>query len=102
MNVEAIRKRELEEKRKYGYCHKNLVGMHLVDQGVADTRAIQISKGLQALYSAVSACDEWQLKNLIKKERHIVEMANWFAEVENLNEPTFKDRTFTKELEEQK
>ena len=99
MDKEAIRKEELEQKIQYGYCHRNLVGMYLVDKYVADTRAIEISEALRKLYSAVAQCDDWQLKNLIKEERHIVEMANWFAEVENSYEPTFKDRTFTKELE---
>ena len=50
------------------------------------------------LYSAITACDEWQLENLIKEERHIVEMANFFAKVENSFDPIFKDKTFDKEL----
>lgn len=72
----------IEQKLKYGYCNTNIVGRHLVDQGVADTRAIEISKALSHLYRAIADMDGWQLPNLIKKERHLVEMVNWYANLE--------------------
>ena len=96
--AEKARQEKLDRKRKYGYCDGNLVGMYLVDRNVADTRAIKIAEALGKLYSAITACDEWQLENLIKEERHIVEIANWFAKVENSFDPIFKDKTFDKEL----
>ena len=87
-------------EKDYGLCESSLVGRHLVDSGLADTRAIAIANALKDLWGAVCGCDDHNLHTLIKNERWIVEAANMFAwlEIESTNS-VFKNRTFDEEME---
>ena len=88
-------------EKYYGLCERSLVGRYLVDQGLADTRAIAIANALKNLWGAICECDDLNLHILMKKERWLVEAANKFAKIENAAE-TFgvKDRSFDKDLAE--
>ena len=72
----------IDEQRKYGYCVDNIVGRHLVDGGLADTRAEPIAIALRELFRAVSQCDERNLVILKNNFRWILEAANNFSNIE--------------------
>ena len=50
--------------RPYGHAHSSLIGRYLVEQGIADTRAIKMAQGLEQFMIAIACMDERNKKIL--------------------------------------
>jgi hypothetical protein len=51
--------------RPYGHAHSSLIGRYLVEQGIADTRAIKMAQGLEQFMIAIACMDERNKKILL-------------------------------------
>ncbi len=51
--------------RPYGHAHSSLIGRYLVEQGIADTRAIKMAQGLEQFMTAIACMDERNKKILL-------------------------------------
>jgi hypothetical protein len=92
--------RRLNLQLKYGYCVDTIVGRHLVDGGLADTRAVKINQALRDLFSACGECDERNLKILADKFPWILETANKFSHIENEFEKKVSGTSFNKTFDQ--
>ena len=67
--------------KDYGYCSGDKFAMYLMDKGMVDTRAKDISKAMADLYIAVCRCDNSQRRRLISDNLWILQTAQKYAEV---------------------
>ena len=80
-------KTRTESIRPYGHCHSSLIGRYLVDQGIADTRAIKMAQGLELFMTAVSCMDEHNKKRLLD----IPYFSDFFKELERIESAAFSE-----------
>ena len=73
-------KTRTESIRPYGYCHSSLIGRYLVDQGIADTRAIKMAEGLERFMTAIAFMDEHNKKMLLQ----IPYFSDFYKELERI------------------
>ena len=67
--------------KDYGYCSGDKFAMYLMDKGMVDTRAKDISKAMADLHIAVCACDNSQRRRLISDNLWILQTAQKYAEI---------------------
>ena len=67
--------------KDYGYCSGDKFAMYLMDKGMVDTRAKDISKAMADLYIAVCRCDNSQRRRLISDNLWILQTAQKYAEI---------------------
>ena len=88
INIQQPKRRGQNMKTKnnqdYGYVKGSLIGRYLVDQGVTDSRAVKLSKGLDQFINAYSFCDKRNTK-ILKELPHF---ALFIEELERLTEET--------------
>ena len=80
-------KTRTESIRPYGHCHSSLIGRYLVDQGIADTRAIKMAQGLDQFMAAISFMDERNKKILLQ----IPCFSDFFKELERIESAAFSE-----------
>ena len=71
----------MEDIKDYGVASGDRFAMYLVDKGMVDTRAKDISKAMAGLYSAVCCCDNSQRRRLISDNLWILQTAQKYAEI---------------------
>ena len=70
-----------DKLKDYGYCSGDKFAMYLMDKGMVDTRAKDISKAMADLYIAVCRCDNSQRRRLISDNLWILQTAQKYAEI---------------------
>ena len=73
-----------KNNQDYGYVTGSLIGKYLMDQGVTDSRAVKLSKGLDQFITAYSFCDKRNTE-ILKELPHF---GLFIEELERLTEET--------------